>query len=138
MPRNCSNHPSEDSSAKMRGQGSFVDPLMIFEAWCTLYVHRVGLEANECAPNRIRLTLATSSFSAFRSSLWSHIWRSSRTWIGLILVFLEIFECLVSRTLKKLEIQHSDQKLWPWKAWWWAFYGFLDILTVLTPILTYE
>ena len=39
--------------------------------------------------------------------------RLSRNLIEIILVSMEMYECIVSRTLDNLEIQRSDQKLWP-------------------------
>ena len=39
--------------------------------------------------------------------------RLSQNLIEIILVSMEMYECIVSRTLDNLEIQRSDQKLWP-------------------------
>ena len=39
--------------------------------------------------------------------------RLSRNLIEIILVSMEMYECIVSRTLDNLEIQRSDQNLWP-------------------------
>ena len=39
--------------------------------------------------------------------------RLSQNLIEIILVSMEMYECIVSRTLDNLEIQRLDQKLWP-------------------------
>ena len=56
----------------------------------------------------------------------------------MILVPMERYECLVSRTLKNSKIQRSDQKLWPRKVSLRAHHDFQNISTVLTSISTHE
>ena len=76
------------------------------------------------APCRATSQLADiSNFGLIPIWFRMHVWR---------------LRCLGSRTLKKLKIQRSDQKLWLWEAYWHTLYSFLDISIVLTPISTHE
>ena len=65
-------------------------------------------------------------------------WRHSWAWIWLILESFERYRCVVSRTLKHMEIQWSDQRLWPWEVSWCALHGFQYISIILTSISTHE
>ena len=82
----------------------------IYGPWHAFWglLHLVGVSGQAGSPTRstesTRLTLA---FFFFRFWFWlrSHIWWPSWTQIKLILVSLESYGCLVSRTLKKLKCQ---------------------------------
>ena len=54
----------------------------------------------------------------FRFQLQSLIWRPSQTTIDFILVALERYGCLVSKSLWFLKIKRSYQNLWPLELSW--------------------
>ena len=93
-------------------QNSFVLVLRVWEVlyiflWSFSFQHALSVHGTHMLTSAV---LASSL--AFWSKLWLIIWRSFLALIDLILVSMEIYGCLVFRTLDILKIQWLDRKLW--------------------------
>ena len=114
-----------------RGLGLFIDILWLFGFWWPLVGTGSPLVVGESNSN-----ISNPSFfpaSALDAYLKAY---PNSNWVDLGV--LERFGCLVSKVLKKMKFQWSDQKLWPQEVSWHALHDFQDISTILTLILTYE
>ena len=85
---------------KSRGFGGIYSWFVTFQLLATLE------SASRLVANVSNLVLSQFWFQLLTGRL-------SQNLIEIILVSMEMYECIVSRTLDNLEIQRSDQKLWP-------------------------
>ena len=118
-----------------RGETSLYIYIYIYILWLEFTGARIV-----CASNAGHTLCAPVHWSSWLISfqIWTTIWKRSRNLIDLILVELERYGCLISRSSKSSKIRWRTKELWTIEASWHAWQYFYDILIISTTISTCE